>query len=391
MSRARAIGLALLLVAACGAVWAADIDYGVTLDDQTTYGDRPSTTPDKWEQRAKAAVWVAVDFSEDLTLDAQVSYLNTNEPLNQVDVDVLTLSGSRVLSGTGVVSWVAGRQQVSDPTALVLSHKADGVSATLGTPLLTASVRGAYTGLLLKPESNLNMSAADLVDDGDDDVYFAPKRLVVGGELSFPEVWARQTPLVFFLAQFDLRSDSSARVSTQYSGVKVSGPLAGVLYWDAAGVLETGRDEAADATLLGLLGTAGVRYYDPKLAYARVEVRGLYASGSQGSFDGFLPISAPTLGLAYAPPLSDLMGGQGSVSVKPLFRSGVAVLESVQLYVDAMVVLTAVDPAYSGTLVETGMRARPFSDLGLALKYGVWLPDGGDLEYAVRLEASVAL
>ena len=41
--------------------------------------------------------------------------------------------------------------------------------------------------------------------------------------------------------------------------------------------------------------------------------------------------------------------------------------------------------------METGVRARPFSDFGLALKYGVWLPDGGDMEYAVRLEASMAL
>ncbi len=391
MSGGRVFALSLVLVAAASLGVAADIDWGVTLDDQTTYGDRPSTTTETWEQRAKAAVWVAVDFTPELTLDAQVSYLNTNGPLNQVDVDVLTLSGSTPVSGTGVVSWVAGRQHISDPTGLVLSHKADGVSVTLGTAAVTATVQGAYTGLLLKPESNLNMSAADIVDDGDDGVMWAPKRLVAGGELSFPEVIARQTPLVFFLAQFDLRSESSARVSTQYTGLKLSGPLAGVLYYDAAAVLETGRDEAADASLLGLLGTAGVRYYDPKLAYARVEVRGLYASGMQGSFDGFLPISEPTLAFAYAPPLSNLIGAQGSVSFKPFSASPAAALASVQLYADGMVVLTAVDPVYSGTLLEAGVRARPFSDFGLALKYGVWLPDGGDMEYAVRLEASMAL
>ena len=271
-----------------------------------------------------------------LTFDAQVSYLYTWTGPDLVDLDVLKLSGSTALSGTGLVSWVAGRQRMSDPTGLVLSHQADGVSVTVGTAKLSATVRGAYTGLLLKPESNLNMSAADVTDDDDDDVFFAPKRLVAGGELSFPEVYARQTPLVFFLSQFDLRSDSSARVSTQYAGVKVSGPLAGVLYYDAAAVMETGKDEAADESLLGLLGTAGVRYYDPKLAYARVEVRGLYASGSQGSFDGFLPISEPTLALAYAPPLSNLIAAEGSVSFKPFFASRVGALASVQLYADAM-------------------------------------------------------
>ena len=130
MSGVRVLALSLVLVAAGSLSPAADIDWGVTLDDQTTYGDRPSTTPDAWEQRAKAAVWVAVDFTDRLTLDAQVSYLNTNEPLNQVDVDVLKLSGSTVLSGTGLVSWVAGRQRMSDPTGLVLSHQADGVSVT---------------------------------------------------------------------------------------------------------------------------------------------------------------------------------------------------------------------------------------------------------------------
>jgi len=79
------------------------------------------------------------------------------------------------------------------------------------------------------------------------------------------------------------------------------------------------------------------------------------------------------------------------VSFKPFSASRARGLASVQLYADGMVVLTAVDPAYSGALVETGLRARPFSDFGLALKYGVWLPDGGDMEYAVRLEASMAL
>ena len=391
MSGKRVFALTLVLVAAASLCAAVDFDYGVTLDDQTTYGDRPSTTEDAWEQRAKAAVWVAADLSPRLTFDAQVSYLYTLDRPYLVDLDVFKLSGSEPLSGTGVVSWTAGRQSIADPTGLVLSHKADGVSVTLGTPKLSATVRGAYTGLLLKPESNLNMSAADVTDDNDDDVLFAPKRLVAGGELSFPEVYGRQTPLVFFLAQFDMRSDSSARVNTQYTGLKLSGPLGGALYYDAAAVMETGRDEAADAALLGLLGTAGVRYYDPKLAYARVEVRGLYASGSQGSFDGFLPISEPTLALAYAPALSNLIAAEGSVSVKPFSGSGAGVLASVQLFADAMALLSAVDPAYAGTLVDVGVNARPFSDLGLSLKYGVWLPDGGDMEYAVRLEASMAL
>ncbi len=62
-----------------------------------------------------------------------------------------------------------------------------------------------------------------------------------------------------------------------------------------------------------------------------------------------------------------------------------------QLFGQALALLTAVDPAYTGTLIDVGVNARPFSDLGLALKYGVWLPDGADMEYAVRLEASMAL
>jgi hypothetical protein len=230
------------------------------------------------------------------------------------------------------------------------------------------------------------MSPADIADDDDDDVYFAPKRLLAAAEVAFPEAFARQTPLLYFLAQFDLRDDSDARVTTQYTGLNVSGPVVDGLYYDLSAVLETGRDEAADEALLGLLGTAGVRYYGP--LYSRFEVRGLYGSGTDGDFDAFLAISAPTLALAWAPPLADLLAGEASASVKPL--RGAPVLESIQIFAKALFLMTAVDPEYRGTLVEGGVNARPTSDLGLSLKGGAWLPDGEDAEYAVKLEASMA-
>ncbi len=190
------------------------------------------------------------------------------------------------MSGTGVLTWTAGRQFLVDPTGLVLSNKADGLSVTLGTPMLTATARAAYTGLLLKPESNVSMSAADIADDDDNGVFFAPKRLLAGAELSFPEVYARQTALLFFLAQFDLRSDTSARVSTQYTGAKLSGPLGGALYYDASAVDgDRAGMKARTRPCSGCSGRPACATTTPKLAYARIEIRGLYASGSQGSFD----------------------------------------------------------------------------------------------------------
>ena len=269
----------------------------------------------------------------------------------------------------------------------MLSHAADGLSATLGTPALRATVRAAYTGLLLKPEANLSMSAADAADEDDDDVYFAPRRLLAGAEIALPEAFARQTPLLFFLAQFDLRDDSDSRIHTQYTGARISGPVAGKLYYDASLMVESGKDEVADEALLALFATAGVRWFGPLAS--RLELRGLYGSGTDGDLDAFLPISAPTLALAWAPPLGDLLAGEASASVKPF--SGSPALESLQLHARALILLTAVDPEYRGTLVEGGVNARPTSDFGLALKGGLWLPDGEDVEYALKLEASMAL
>ncbi len=388
MSATRILAVSLALLAAAGLVSAVDVDYGASIDSATTYGDRPSTTEDEWEQRLKVAAWVAVDFSPQLTLDAQVSYLFTNEPLHLVDVDFLTLSCTRPLAADKVLSWSLGRQVWSDPTALILDHRADGLSATLGTPLLRANLKAAYTGLVLKPDANVSMSAADLADKDDDDVFFAPSRVLAGVEVAFPELFSRQTPLLFFLAQFDLRDESSERINTQYSGAKISGPVAPGLYYDAALVLESGRNEATDEALLGLLGSAGARYFGPLAS--RFELRMLYGSGADGSLDAFLPVSAPTLALAWAPPLGNLMAAEASASVKPLTASPTTALRTLQLFARTLLLLTAVDPEYRGTLLEGGVNARPTSDLGLALKGGLWLPDGEDAEYAVKLEVSMA-
>jgi hypothetical protein len=378
------------LMAVAGVCGATDYDYGASIDDQTTYGDRPSTFADKWEQRTRVAVWVAADFAPELTLDAQVSYLYTLDRPYLFDVDFLTLTGTSPLSSDTVLSYSVGRLAFADPTSLILNHTADGFSVTLGTPAMRFTFDTAYTGLQLKPEANLSMSVADVQDESDDSVYFAPQRLFSLAEISLPEVFARQTPSLFFLAQFDLRPDSAERVNTQYSGVSISGPIAEALYYDATGAVETGRDEGLDQTIVAVLGSAGVRYFEPRLMYSRFELRGLYASGSSGSLDPFLPISQPTLALVWAPALADLIAADASYSLKPFTGRPSTALANLQLLVRGVVSFTAVDPTYIGTTLEGGVNARPTSDLGLALEGGLWFPDQGDTEYAVRLQASFA-
>ena len=375
-----AAALALSVAALCGA---ADYDYGGSFDSESTYGDRPSTTADEWEQRLKTALWLAVDFAARVTLDAQVSYLYTLDRPYLIDLDLLRLSGTVPLPAGGAVSYQAGRLVLADATGLILNHLADGLLATAALPALRVTASAGYTGLLLKPEANVNMSAADLADDGDDDVILAPRRLVGGLEVALPEIWGRQTPALFVIAQFDLREDEAGRIDTQYSGLRLSGPLAASVYYDGAVVIGTGEG------LLTALGTAGLRYYNPALRFTRVEVRGLYASGASDSLDPFLPVSAPSLATVFSPTVADLIGAEASYSLKPLAGGG-GVRDDFQLSVRALALMTAVDAAYAGTVIEAGINFRPFSDLGASLNGGLWLPDGGDTEYAVKLQVSVA-
>ena len=424
---------------ALAAPWSAALDYGGNLDNLTGYSSGESEG-DRLDETLRLSLWVDEMVANHLLFQAQVSYAYSLDRPFLLDADQLSLNGrfpteGRVLTGLGLD---LGRFSVRDVSGYLFSHNVDGLRLQLYTPVLYANLTGGYTGLVAKGNSNITMTQADSLDSEDDDVYFAPARLVTSAELVFPELAARQTVTVSYWGQFDFRpTDDLAeagdtdqalpggRLSTHYPGFRVSGPIAGGFYHDLFGFAvmgktlsyRTGAGEFVSATLLGYLAGYGLRWYLPEFLSSAIGLRLLYASGDgdatstiDGNQDGnataFVPISKTGLGLIFNPPLTNLAYGEISYSVKPL--AGAATLRTDQLQtllrlgvffrtsqgiLSEAGFLTDSDSYYLGSEINIVVNLRPFSDLGFSVAAGAFLPSSDafarDAEGAARVTASL--
>jgi hypothetical protein len=251
--------------------------------------------------------------------------------------------------------------------------------------------------------------------DASSDSTLAPPRLLEMLQVELPETLGRQSLVVAVVAQQDLRSEDQllqegpspefsnmgGRLSTEYLGVALRGPLAASLHYDLFGYLGTGRmlsysniDVAYsyEWVVAGLVG-AGIRFFKEQWLSSNAEMRLLLATGDadfadnfiEGNREGlatvFLTISQPELNLLFSPRLGNLFLAEASYSLKPM-----AVLQAVlkaTLFLRATLgpisdyrADSASSSRYLGTEIDLFTRLRLFSDLGLAFTVGVFLPGG---------------
>ncbi len=192
--------------------------------------------------------------------------------------------------------------------------------------------------LLFEHSSNIIKSKGDYLDSESDDQLLAPSRLVGTVGITFPELLLGQTLNLAFLYQFDLRqsqdlvsegatslsTEEGGRVTTQYSGIGLSGTIVPSLYYDSFFYLGTGRmlsyvgGSYKYEMMLSYLFGAGIRLYLQEALYSKIELRFLFASGDEdytsdfyegntsGTAGTFVPISSPTLALVFSPDLGNV-------------------------------------------------------------------------------------
>jgi hypothetical protein len=427
MTKARALSaLAVLAVFTAAPLGGLDFDFGGFLDNDTELAVSQVASSPVWSiaQKDRLAVWLDARFSPAFSLSAQGSYTFTLDRPYLFDLDSLKADW-RPLS---ILRAEAGRMEMSDFSGLVLRHTLDGLRLTLDLPFSRVTGGVGFSGLLLKPVSTILMSRTDSADRTDNTVYFAAPRLVEELDALFPQLFLRQDLRVSIVLQQDLRPDASViaegeeqeavaglsggRLSTQYFGLGLSGPIVSSLYYDAFCYLGTGRTlsyvvDSSSGTgssyqyrpILACLGGIGVRYFMEQVRYSLVEVKGIIASGDadSGSFlEGntdqgsglFVPVSQIADWLAFSPQLGNLLVFEASYSLKPFTGSRVATLDKLQTLFKAVTFFrptlgaisdSSLDPAstslYLGTEAELIARYRPFSDLGLALSLGAFFPN----------------
>lgn len=407
----------------CLSAW----DLGGTLDNATTLtyaGDL------LFLQEDKLALWFETPLGRSLSLAVQGSYTYTSERPYLFDVDFFKLAGTFPLPGDRayLLSFTAGRFALAEFSRQVLDAAVDGVQVSWRGPRLNASLAAAFTGLQLTPVSPVSMSWADINTTS----LLAPPRLLELLELRFPELFKRQDLLVSVLAQQDLRSQAvllqagdtvevagqGGRLSTEYLGVALRGPLGSLFYYDAFAYLGTGRmlsyiDGAYSYEwMLTALGGGGVRYFREQWLHSRAELRFLLASGDadfadffEGNRDGlattFVTISRQDLALLFSPRLGNLALLSLSYSVKPLEMLQTGLSATLFLRPTAGPISDSrIDPAsdsiYLGSEIDATANLRPFSDLGTALSLGLFMPGGAfraseqDPQFRGKLEISLS-
>ncbi len=404
LALAAALGLALLLA---GGLPVGAAEWGGTLDNTTTPTYSGTSQEASWLQENKLALWLDAEFNPRLSLTLQGSYTYSLDRPYLFDVDILKLQGRFPLGDSSVLDFSLGRFRGADFSALLFSDNLDGAQVSWGSARANLSLAVGFLGLELKPVSTVSMSWADVNSTS----LLAPPRLLEMLQVELPELLGRQSLVMALVAQQDLRSQNGllqegdtvfvgglgGRLSTEYLGVALRGPLAGGLYYDLFGYFGTGRmlsyiggAYSYEWILSGLAG-AGVRFFKEQWLSSNAELRLLLATGDEDFANSFIEgnqgglatvfqtISQPELALLFTPRLGNLALAEASYSLKPGSALQIILKGTFFLRPTTGPISDArVDPAsslpYLGTEVDLTARLRVFSDLGLAFTAGAFLP-----------------
>ena len=430
MNRMKSMALIIAgLLAFAGSAFALEADFGVTLDAGTFLSSGIVDTTAQSEYRAAAwgELFQSLDKGGSVDLVAQGSYRYTSLRPYIFDLDLFRFTGlfSSAFGDGTAVELKAGRLNFSDATRLVLDQTLDGLQVNFLFSGFQIRLAGAYSGFLLNPSSNVRVSADDFQEVTDNSVFFGPKRLIAQASIG-SDSFALQA-----LAQFDMRGTGGEIVNTQYLGIVGTPRLGSNFYLDYNLTGSYGQSTVGSKTinLISLLGGFGLRFYAEQLAASRAHARVMYATGftpivlllNNFSLDNFRPITPPTIGLAFSPPLANLLYLDVGYSFRPFAGNPSAVLSNIEPLVGARVffrdpvpflvtgtpadiLVNDLNPSstalYLGTEIEAGIRARLFSDFGLSVRGGAFLPSAGGsnaftsnrgIGFVLKIEASAAL
>jgi hypothetical protein len=205
----------------------------------------------------------------------------------QLDAGLLYLTGLN-RTGTGsALEWTAGRMPLPDISSWLMYGRADGVSVSWYHGRFHIGAGAFYTGLVLKDNSNVCMSAEDTTDDSDDDVFFAPRRVIYKADSGITQAFAGQDIDIQLTGQNDLRSDTGKRLDSYYATLMLSGdplPLTSYRLGATTALLQGTQTGIAQLAFLNV--TVFIPWKSSQLVWESV-----YTTPLTGGNDGFISIA----------------------------------------------------------------------------------------------------
>lgn len=407
------------------------IDFGGYLDNTTLFSTNEDTG---FYQIDRLSLWLSANPGKGWEFSILGHYTFELDYPFLFDIDELLLEGEWpfVEKGPSLFSVYLGRFRFSEFSRLVLDHPADGFRFEFGYPSSIITLGFGYTGLLAKRSTTITLSKADTNDQGDEEVLFGTPRLLGLLQCQLPEILIGQDLFLSALFQKDLRSKDQiieegveefslsenlgGYYDSVYAGVGLTGAMAPSVFYNVFSYLQTGRtlsyledDDSITGNsyqytpVLGYLGGAEIQYFATGLSYSTFSLSFIYSTGDadsisciEGNSEGpsflFTPVSQTEEQVIFNPKLSNIFYIRGKYTIKPFALLGRGIPGKILLILDGIAFFRATTGAitdqqglnpdseslYLGTEIDFIINFRPFSDLGLRLSTGYFIPNSGD-------------
>ncbi len=374
----KVVVICLVLFAAAG-VFA--LDYGVVIDSRgsVTFQEGADT---EFTPREKASIWAensweSGDMLYTLSGNLYVLYNEDEELVIEPDLLKLAVKQADFLGSGAVLDADIGRFRFTDSTRMALNHVADGVRGRFDFGGYSVTAGLGFTGLQTKPEANISISAADSADENDDDVYFAPNRMISQLKLAAPAIDKGQLFTMEFLLQKDLRGENE--LDSLHTVIAAEGRITDALFYDASAV--NAMDTTSSSS--GILLKSGLYYTLEDILYSRISGGVLWGSAR------YFSLSAPTIGTVFSPGLSNTSRISLDYSMRPWAEKMSPLLRNLQFVLGGN--RFAASGEYLGTELVGKILMKPASDFGAGLTMGTYLPDDGDIQGLIQLDVSIGL
>jgi len=404
----------LLIITGClllSAFSLSAFDIGGAIDNQSAVELEGSTVEASFLQFDKLTLWLESDIGKNFYIGAQGSYTFSLTRYYLFDLELLKFRSEIPLPSANMfLSIDAGRFPVTDFTERVLSHPLDGLNLHMKFPFMNTTLFAGYSGLLFKEPSRIIMSKHDAADRLSNSVLLAPSRLIGMAEFDFFDLFLRQDLMLNYIIQWDFTPETDltdetkgGKLNTHYIGLGLGGSPFTNFYYDAYGYLGLGttlsyiNGEYVDANILAWMAGASLRWYPEKKLYSRILLDFVIGSGDKDNYtftEGntykmstlFVPIAGTPRDTVFTPEVGNMMIGTLSYSLKPFAQLGTHG-KYFQVEVQGVVYLrptigaisedynTASDSIYVGTEADLSLNYRPFSDFGVSLNGGVFIPN----------------
>ena len=281
-----------------------------------------------------------------------------------------------------LTSIKVGRVPYFDATTLINMGLYDGVLADIS--LMDNPFRAAvfYTGLLNKKNAQVVLSASDLMDYVNDDIFFGSKRIIAAAEYGLEGfIGDKNTFTVGLLGQFDLRKGAENRLHSQYISLNYDLRQVDHLVMNFNGVLvfeESRADPFGAAAALAF----DLSWYLPYDRTHKVLAAAQWTSGKTAAFIPYRSINDITVGEVFSPSLTGVIFTQLGYGARILptlygeFQANYFIRTDLGTAYDP-----DIDPASDSHLLggEFVLNAvwSPLSDLSLVGEAGIFLPQMG--------------